>query len=305
MIRLLPLLLVLPALAPAADPPPAVARAAAGVREVIGHQGSCADRPGNTLAGLRRAIESGAHVAEVDVRTTRDGALVCLHDADVDATTDGTGKIAALALADVRRLDAGVRFGEKFRGERVPTLREVLEAAAGKIGVMLDLKEEGDEYLGKIAAEVRRHGEPKRAVVGVRSVAHARAVRKLLPEVRQIGLVPTPDDIPPFAAAGVAAIRLWPRWLTDPTAVARVRAAKCELHLGTGTGTPAEVLPLLAHRPESLSSDDPTRLVRTLAAFGLDCTPDLTTRPAFRSWHRWRHARTASISFDAPYTPGR
>jgi glycerophosphoryl diester phosphodiesterase len=267
MLRVLPgVLLLLPALAPAADPPvpPAVARAAAGVREVIGHQGSCADRPGNTLVGLRRAIEAGAHASEVDVRTTRDGALVCLHDAEVDKTTDGMGKVAALTLADVRRLDAGVRFDVKFRGERVPTLREVLEAAHGKIGVMLDLKEEGDEYLGKIAAEVHRHGEPKRAVVGVRSVAHATRMRKLLPEARQIGLVPTLDDIRPFAAAGVTVIRLWPRWLDDKSAVARVREAKCELHLGTGTGTPAEVVPLLAHAPESLASDDPARLARTL-----------------------------------------
>lgn len=264
MTRVLPaLLLVLPALA-ADPPPPAVARAAAGVREVIGHQGSCADRPGNTLAGLRRAIEAGAHASEVDVRTTRDGALVCLHDAEVDKTTDGTGKVAALTLADIRRLDAGVRFDAKFRGERVPTLREVLEAAFGKVGVMLDLKEDGDEYLAKIAAEVRTHGEPKRAVVGVRSVAHAKAMRMLLPEARQIGLVPTLDDIRPFAVAGVTVIRLWPRWLEDATAVARVREAKCELHLGTGGGTPAEVVPLLAHRPESLASDDPTRLVRTL-----------------------------------------
>jgi glycerophosphoryl diester phosphodiesterase len=269
-IRLLPaVLLFLPTLTPAADPPPsvtpAVARAAAGVREVIGHQGSCADRPGNTLAGLRRAIEAGAHVSEVDVRTTRDGVLVCLHDAEVDKTTDGTGKVADLTLAEVRRLDAGVRFHPKFRGERVPTLREVLEAAFGKVGVMLDLKEEGDEYTERIAADVRRHGEPKRTVVGVRSVAHAVRFRKLLPEARQIGLVPTLDDIRPFADAGVPVIRLWPRWLADPTAVARVRDAKCELHLGTGTGTPAEVVPLLAHRPESLSSDDPARLVRTLA----------------------------------------
>lgn len=265
MTRLLPLVvLVLPALAPAADPP-AVARAAAGVREVIGHQGSCADRPGNTLAGLRRAADSGAHVCEVDVRTTRDGVLVCLHDETVDATTDGTGKVAALTLAEVRRLDAGVRFDPKFRGERVPTLREALEAAFGKIGVMLDLKEEGDDYCDKIAAEVRRHGEPKRAVVGVRSVAHARRFRQSLPEARQIGLVPTPDDIRPFADAGVTVIRLWPRWLSDPTAVKRVRDAKCELHVGTGRGTPEEVVPLLVHRPESLSSDDPARLVRTLA----------------------------------------
>jgi hypothetical protein len=69
--------------------------------------------------------------------------------------------------------------------------------------------------------------------------------------------VPEADDIEAFADAGVKVIRLWPKWLADETLVPRVRKRGLELHVGTGGGTRAEVLPLLAHRPESLSSDDP------------------------------------------------
>jgi glycerophosphoryl diester phosphodiesterase len=267
----LPLVLLLaPALVPAADPPvpPATVTAAGKVKEVIGHMGSCADRPGNTLAGVRRAIEAGAHVSEVDVRTTKDGALVCLHDAEVDRTTDGKGKVADLTLAEVKKLDAGVKFDAKFKGERVPTLREVLELSKGKIAVMIDLKEDGAEYAKAIAALVREFGEPKRVVLGVRSVDHAKRFRELLPDARQIGLVPTTEDIEPFAKAGVKVIRLWPKWLTDEKLVPRVRKLGLGLHLGTGKGTKEEVLPLLAHEPESLSSDDPARLVKTLAEIG-------------------------------------
>src|SRR3954447_11766187 len=115
----LPLVLLLlgPALVPAADSPapPDAAKAAARVKEVIGHMGSCADRPGNTLAGLRRAIEAGAHASEVDVRTTKDGVLVCMHDSTVDRTTDGKGKVAEMTLAEIKKLDAGVRFDPKFK----------------------------------------------------------------------------------------------------------------------------------------------------------------------------------------------
>jgi glycerophosphoryl diester phosphodiesterase len=188
-----------------------------------------------------------------------------MHDETDDRTTDGTGKVADLALAELKKLDAGARFDPKFKGERVPTLREVLVAAKGKIGVMLDLKEDDDRYAERIAAEVRQFGEPKRLVLGIRSVRHAERFRKLLPEARQVGLVPTPDDIEPFAKAGVKVIRLWPKWLADKALVPRVRRLGLELHLGTGTGTRAEVLPLLAYGPESLSSDDPARLVKTLA----------------------------------------
>lgn len=205
-----------------------------------------------------------ASAAEVDERTTRHGVLVCLHDDTVDRTTDGKGKVADLTLADIKKLDAGLKFDPKHKGEWVPTLREVLAAAKGKIGVMIDLKEDGEGYARKIAAEVREHGEPKRPVIGIRSVGHAKAFGTLLPNARRIGLVPTPDDIEPFAKVGVKVIRLWPKWLADTTLVPRVRKLGLELHLGTGNGTRAEVLPLLAHRPESLASDDPATLVKTL-----------------------------------------
>ena len=259
-------LLSAPVVQPAAAPSEP-AKAAAGVKEVIGHMGSCGDRPGNTLASIRRAIAAKAHVAEVDVRTTKDGVLVCLHDPEVDRTTDGTGKVAELTLAEVKKLDAGAKFDAKFKGERVPTLREVLELAKGKIGVMIDLKEDDELYAKMIAGEVREYGEPKRLVLGVRSAEHAKQFRKLLSEARQIGLVPTADDIEPFAKAGVKVIRLWPKWLSDESLVPRVRELGLELHLGTGTGTKAEVLPLLAHKPESLSSDDPAQLLKTLGGY--------------------------------------
>jgi glycerophosphoryl diester phosphodiesterase len=268
MLTRLSLALLLPlTAATAAEPPipPEAATAAAKVREVIGHKGSWADRPENTLAGIRRAIEARAHAAEVDVRTTKDGVLVCLHDATVDRTTDGKGDVAGLTLDVLKKLDAGGKFDPKYRGERVPTLREVLALARGKIAVMIDLKEEGDKYAEKVAAEVRDHGEPKRVVLGVRSVDQAKLFRKLLPDARQIGLVPEAKDIEAFADEGVKVIRLWPRWLADETLVPRVRKLGLELHLGTGGGTRDEVLPLLAHGPESLSSDDPARLIATLA----------------------------------------
>lgn len=240
-------------------------KAASKVKEVIGHMGSSADRPPNTLIGIQRAIEAGAHVAEIDARTSKDGTLICLHDEDVDRTTDGKGKVANMTLTELKRLDAGSKFAPKFAGERVPTLREVLALSKGKISVMIDLKESDEGYAKKIAAEVKEHGEPKRVVLGVRSVEHAKRFRTLLPSARQIGLIPTKDDIKTFAAAGVEVIRLWPKWLGDDSLVPQVRKLGLELHIGTGKGTREEVLPLLSHEPQSLSSDDPAQLIKTLA----------------------------------------
>lgn len=244
---------------------PALAQAAKKVREIIAHRGSSSDRPENTLASYRRAIEVGATVTEIDVRTTKDGVLVSLHDPDLSRTSNGTGNVGDKTLAELKQLDFGSKFDPKFKGERIPTVQEIFELCKGKIDVMLDLKETGDVYAEKIAALVRTHGEPKRIVLGIRSVEHAKQFRKLLPEARQIGLIPKPEDIDAFAAAGVETIRLWPKWLGDKSLVPAVRKHKLRLHLGTGKGTKEEVLPLLLHEPESLSSDDPARLMRTLA----------------------------------------
>jgi glycerophosphoryl diester phosphodiesterase len=243
------------------------ANAARKVRQTVAHRGSSHDRPENTLASYRRAIEAGATAVEVDIRTTRDGALVSMHDADVRRTTDGRGLVRDLTLAELRRLDAGRWFAPVYAGERVPTLREILDLCRGKIDVLIDLQEPGEDYCRRIAAEVRAHGEPRRIVLGIRNVEHARAFRKLLPEARQLGLLPNPEALDAFARAGVETIRVWPKWLEkDAGLVARVRARKLALHLNGTTGSEEEVRALLRHEPDSLSSDDPAQLARTLAA---------------------------------------
>lgn len=238
----------------------------AGVRQIIAHRGSSADRPENTLAAARRALEAGATAIECDVRRTKDGRLVLLHDATLDRTTDGTGPVSARTLAEVQKLDAGRWFHAKYAGERVPTLAELLALCRGRIDVLLDLKEQGAEYAKLVASEVRAHGDPKRILAGVRSVEQAKQFRRLLPEARQLGLLATPEDLDGFVSVGVEMVRLWPKWLADESLVRRVRWAGATLHLNGTTGSPEEIRPLLRYRPDSLSSDDPARLLATLAA---------------------------------------
>lgn len=241
-------------------------RPASLVKQIVAHRGSSADRPENTLASTRRAIEVGATAVEVDVRTTKDGVLVLSHDATLDHATNGSGKINDQTLAEIQQLDAGSKFNPKFAGERVPTLAQVLTICRGKIDVLLDLKESGDDYDRRVVEAVKSHGDPQRIIVGARSVEQAQRFRRLLPQARQLGLIEKPDEIEAYAAAGVETIRLWPKWLTDKTLVGRVRKAGAKLHLNGRTGTPDEVAELLKHRPDSLSSDDPARLIATLKA---------------------------------------
>lgn len=104
---------------------------------LIAHRGGAALAPESTMAAFRRAVEWwGADLLEIDVHATRDGEVVVIHDGTVDRTTDGTGPVAGFTLEELHRLDAGHRFspdgGRTFpfrgKGERIPTLDEVLRA---------------------------------------------------------------------------------------------------------------------------------------------------------------------------------
>jgi glycerophosphoryl diester phosphodiesterase len=80
-------------------------------------------------------------MCELDVQATRDGAVVVIHDETVNRTTDGKGAVAGLTLDQIRKLDAGGKFGARFRGERIPTLDEVFIAVRGKLGLNIEIKE--------------------------------------------------------------------------------------------------------------------------------------------------------------------
>jgi glycerophosphoryl diester phosphodiesterase len=104
---------------------------------VVAHRGASSTTPENTLPAFEEAARAGADVVELDVRLTRDGIPVVLHDPDVSATTDGAGPVHELTLAEVKRLDAGSGHPRV----EVPTLEEALEAIdRGGIGVDLEVK---------------------------------------------------------------------------------------------------------------------------------------------------------------------
>ena len=108
--------------------------------KVVGHRGCVKFTPENTIPAFLKGIELGADLSEMDVRETRDGQLVIMHDEKVDRTTNGTGKVADLTLAEIKSLDAGAWFAPEFKGVPVPTFREVLTAIHGKALPDIDFK---------------------------------------------------------------------------------------------------------------------------------------------------------------------
>jgi len=100
---------------------------------VVAHRGASAYEPENTLRSVKRALEMGADMVEVDVHTSRDGHIVVIHDAKVERTTNGKGYVKDLTLKELRNLDAGL-------GEKIPTLEEIVELMRGKAQLVIEIK---------------------------------------------------------------------------------------------------------------------------------------------------------------------
>ena len=100
---------------------------------LTGHRGAAALEPENTLLSMQKAIDLGVDQIELDVHLTRDQHLVVIHDTTVDRTTDGQGAVADFTLEEIKRLDAG-------KGERIPTLQEVIDLVRGKVVLQIELK---------------------------------------------------------------------------------------------------------------------------------------------------------------------
>ena len=94
--------------------------------KIFAHRGSKGTHPENTLASFKEAVRVGSDGIELDVHLTKDGQLVVIHDETVDRTTNGTGEIRNLTLAEIKAMDAGSWFHNKYAGEKIPTLEEVL-----------------------------------------------------------------------------------------------------------------------------------------------------------------------------------
>src|SRR3954467_5906305 len=102
--------------------------------EVIAHRGGGGEWPGETLYAFEKAVRLGVDILEMDVHGTIDGTLVLMHNDTVDETTDGTGRIRDLTLAEIKGLNAGYHWPPEIRqlNIRVPTLQEVFEAFPGQ-----------------------------------------------------------------------------------------------------------------------------------------------------------------------------
>ena len=159
---------------------------------VFGHRGASGEAPENTLPAFERALAEGAAILETDVHLTRDGEVVIAHDPDVSRTTNGTGIIAELRLAELSSLDAGHRFSpddgatHPYRGlgVRIPTLREVFRRLP-RARFNIEVKQNDPRLVAAVVGLVAEH---ERAHLTLLAGAEAETLAAVRAELERRGV---------------------------------------------------------------------------------------------------------------------
>jgi glycerophosphoryl diester phosphodiesterase len=219
----------------------------------VAHRGGIVPgTPENTLAAYQKSIELGVHAIEIDLRGTKDGAVVIMHDETVDRTTNGNGRVVDQTLEEIRQLDAG-------HGEKVPTYEEVLQYVAGTgVTLLLDIKESPVLDKLEVVRLTQEHNSELNVIVGVRNLEDYHAFREINPNLRILGFMPGVEAIEPFVNEGIDIIRLWPAWIMEnPHLIQKVHQLGKPVWTTAGDAKRDELEELIKLGVDGILSDSP------------------------------------------------
>ncbi len=240
---------------------------------VIAHRGGAALRPENTLVAFEHAWSLGVDVLELDLHRSRDGALVVIHDATVDRTTDDSGAVAEMDLEELKRLNAGARFtgleGERY-GARIPTLEDVL-VRLPLARLNIEMKVDG---LGEALCEtLRAHDATGRVLVASADDERMERFRERCPNVATSATFEEVLQFWSLATVGIAA-RAPAQALQVPTSAGPLPVFAAPLRWAASTrgvrlqlftiDEPGRMQELLAQGAHGIMTDRPDLLLRAL-----------------------------------------
>lgn len=172
---------------------------------IFAHRGASSYAPENTLAAFDLAYRQGAEAIELDAKLTADGQVVVIHDQSVDRTTQGSGRVKEMSLAQLKTLDAGSHFDVMFKGEPIPTLDEVFAAFGQLLFINVELTNYAsvlDRLPDKVAVLVKQHKLVQRVMFSSFNPIALLRIHRLLPKT-PVGLLALPGNSGAWA-------RSWP-----------------------------------------------------------------------------------------------
>lgn len=222
----------------------------------IAHRGGITPGiPENTFAAFQSSIKAGVDVIEVDLRATKDGQIVILHDETVDRTTNGQGQVTDFTLNALKKLDAG-------NGQEIPTFSELLGLISGSgLQLLLDIKISQNLDKKSVIRLIEQQSMISDVIVGVRSVNDLIEFHQLNPNLTTLGFIPDIGLLDAFFENGVDIIRLWPDWIMTHPDIAQT-IVKRGLPVWTTAGKMPKdaILTLIDKGVTGIIHDDPKML---------------------------------------------
>lgn len=241
---------------------------------VIAHRGFSGAFPENTLVAFEKAIDIGSDMIEFDIRFSKDGKIVVIHDPSLERTTTGEGKVSDYTLDELKKFDAGARFSPPFAHEKIPTLEEVLKLAKGRIRVNIEIKNQDlgsfsiEDLAGKALIEVKGAGMEGQVIFSSFYPSALERIRGLDPAQEVAFLFHRQWRTISEASAGrsFAVLNLRGKFLTK-TKIARIHEAGIKVNTYT-VNAEEEMEKLIRWGVDGIITNHPDKLIRLLRGPG-------------------------------------
>lgn len=237
---------------------------------VIAHRGFSGEFPENTRIAFQKAIEVGSDMIELDIRFSKDGRLVVMHDATLERTTNGEGKVADYTLKELKELDAGSKFSPRFAGEKVPTLQEILELAKDRVPVNIEMKNQDpgrlpiEELAARALGEVKKAGMERQVIFSSFYPSALERIRELDPRLWVAFLYHRHWNSISEASAGrsFSVLNLRSQFLTK-SKIAKIREAGIRINVYT-VNAEDELEQFVRWGVDGIITNHPDKLIRIL-----------------------------------------
>jgi glycerophosphoryl diester phosphodiesterase len=241
---------------------------------ILAHRGDFAHAPENTLPSFEQALQKGADGVELDAKLTSDGHVIVIHDSTVDRTTNGKGRVALLALDEIRKLDAGSWFNEKFAGTKVPLLEEVFDLIGKDKLINIELTNYStprDGLVVKVCELIKQHNNHEQIIFSSFFSSNLKIASQTLAEIPR-GLLAMPGLIGLWARSFGFMFgdyqALHPHISNASREQAqRAHRLKRRVHVWT-VNTPAQLTQLKEWGVDGVFTDDPQMAVKALGRGG-------------------------------------
>jgi glycerophosphoryl diester phosphodiesterase len=249
----------------------------ASATEIVAHRGASFDAPENTLAAFRLGWEQKADACELDIYLTKDGQIAVMHDATTKRTAGKDARVDQQTIEELRALDAGAWKGEKWKGEKIPMLSEVLSLIPEGQQLFIEVKC-GPEILPELQRVIKASGKKASQLVIISfNFAVVEGARKAMPEIdayflaaykadKKTGVIPTYAALLEKAkAANLTGLDLDFKYPLDATAIAQAKAVGLKIQVWT-VDDPTVAKRLAEAGVQGITTNKPAMLRAALAA---------------------------------------